>query len=181
MALLIVDAAAAAAIQEQMIRRPFLLRISEEESVSQAFFNFWCCLERWFGLNRTGHPDWVKMFGDSNGQIKLPTKQKYKVLSATGPFLSSVLHTNIVWRACYSPFLKCIQPNALGWELFFFNVLTFRSLEDNRVWNQWLPFNVRDVSDIFGGIFQCLQYINLVSLFNDISTLVSYLMPKPSL
>ena len=37
----------------------------------------------WFGLNRTGHPDWVKMFGDSNGQIKLHAKQKCKFLSAT--------------------------------------------------------------------------------------------------
>ena len=27
--------------------------------------------------------DWVKMFGDSNGQIKLLAKQKYKFLSAT--------------------------------------------------------------------------------------------------
>ena len=34
---------AAAAIQEQTIKRLFLLTISEEESVSQAFFNFWCC------------------------------------------------------------------------------------------------------------------------------------------
>ena len=82
MALLIVYDAATA-IQEQTIRRPFLLRISEEESVSRAFFNFWCCLERCFGPNRTGYPDWGKMFGDSNGQIKLRAKQKYKVFSAT--------------------------------------------------------------------------------------------------
>ena len=75
---------AAAAIQQQTVKRLFLLKISEEESVSRAFFNFWCCKERWFGLNRTGHPDWVKMFGDSNDQIKLRAKQKYEVLSATG-------------------------------------------------------------------------------------------------
>ena len=31
---------AAAAIQEQTIKRLFLLRISEEEGVSRAFFNF---------------------------------------------------------------------------------------------------------------------------------------------
>ena len=37
----------------------------------------------WFGLNRTGHPDWGKIFGDSNGQIKLRAKQKFKFLSAT--------------------------------------------------------------------------------------------------
>ena len=82
MALLImVDAATA--IQEQTLRRPFPLRISEGERVSRAFFNFGCCSEIWFGLNRTGHPDWMKMFGDSNGQIKLHAKQKYKFLSAT--------------------------------------------------------------------------------------------------
>ena len=39
MALLIVYDAAAA-IQGQTVRRPFLLKISEEESVSRAFFNF---------------------------------------------------------------------------------------------------------------------------------------------
>ena len=84
----------ATAIREQTLRRPFPLRISEErERVSErerererdwrAFFNFWCCWEIWFGLNRTSHPDWVKMFGDSNGQIKLRAKQKFKFLSAT--------------------------------------------------------------------------------------------------
>ena len=31
----------------------------------------------------TGHPDWGKIFGDYNGQIKFRTKQKYKFLSAT--------------------------------------------------------------------------------------------------
>ena len=77
MALLTVNDAATA-IQEQTIRRPFPLRISEGESVSRAFFNFWCCKEIWFGLNRTGHPDWVKMFGDSNGQIELRAKKKKK-------------------------------------------------------------------------------------------------------
>ena len=41
MALLIVYAAAAA-IQEQTVKRLFLLKISEEDNVSRAFFNFWC-------------------------------------------------------------------------------------------------------------------------------------------
>ena len=72
---------AAATIQEQTIRRPFLLEISEEESVSRAFFNFWCCYERWFGMNRTSHPHWVKIFGDPNDQIKLRAKPKIQ-----GPF-----------------------------------------------------------------------------------------------
>ena len=34
-------------------------------------------------MNRTSHPDWVKMFGDSNGQIKLRAKKIFKFLSAT--------------------------------------------------------------------------------------------------
>ena len=53
------------------------------ERVLAAFPNFWCCSERWSGLNRISHPDWVKIFGDLNGQIKLRAKQKYEVLSAT--------------------------------------------------------------------------------------------------
>ena len=42
MALLIVYDAATA-IQEQTIKRLFLLTISEGESVSRAFLNFWYC------------------------------------------------------------------------------------------------------------------------------------------
>ncbi len=75
--LIVVDAAAA--IEEQTIKRLFLLTISEGERVSRAFFNFWCCSEIWFRLNWTGLPDSVKMFGDSNGQIKLRAKQKLQV------------------------------------------------------------------------------------------------------
>ena len=48
-----------------------------------AFPNFCCCSERWSGLNRISHPDWVKICGDANGQIKLLAKEKYEVLSAT--------------------------------------------------------------------------------------------------
>ena len=72
---------AATAIQGQTLRRPFPLRISEGERDSRAFFNFWCCKEIWFGLNRIGHLDWVKMFGDSNGQIKLCAKKKKNQVS----------------------------------------------------------------------------------------------------
>ena len=82
---------ATTAIREQTNRRPFPLRISEQERDLRAFFNFWCCLEIWLGLNRTGHPDWVKMFGDSNGQIKLRAKQKFKFLSATNAYYSLTL------------------------------------------------------------------------------------------
>ena len=42
-----------------------------------------CCPERWSGMNRISHPDWVKLCVDPNGQIKLRAKQKYKILSAT--------------------------------------------------------------------------------------------------
>ena len=82
MALLIVYGAATTD-QEQTNRCPFPLRISEGVRVLRAFFNFLCCSEIWFGMNRTGLPDWVKIFGNSNGQIKLRAKQKYKFLSAT--------------------------------------------------------------------------------------------------
>ena len=34
---------AAVAIQEQKVKRLFLLKIYEEENVLRAFFNFWCC------------------------------------------------------------------------------------------------------------------------------------------
>ena len=81
---------AATAIQEQTIRCPFPLRISEEERVSLVFFNFWCCSEIWFGLNRTGHPNWVKMFGNSNGQIRLCAKQKIQVSFCYTLFLNEL-------------------------------------------------------------------------------------------
>ena len=45
------------------------------DRVLAAFPNFWCCSERWSGLS---HPDWVKIFGDPNGQIKLRAKQKIR-------------------------------------------------------------------------------------------------------
>ena len=41
MALLVVYDAGAA-IQEQTVKRPFILKISEEEGILRAFFNFWC-------------------------------------------------------------------------------------------------------------------------------------------
>ena len=45
-------------------------------------------------MNRTGHPDWVKMFGDSNGQIELRAKQKYKFLSDTRPIRNIMYSDN---------------------------------------------------------------------------------------
>ena len=46
------------------------------------FPNF-CCPERWYGMNRISHPDWVKLRVDPNSRIKLRAKQKYEILSAT--------------------------------------------------------------------------------------------------
>ena len=57
-------------------------RISEKEKVIGDFPNL-CCPERWSGLNRISHPDWVKSRVNPNGRIKLRTKQKYEILSAT--------------------------------------------------------------------------------------------------
>ena len=34
-------------------------------------------------MNRISHPDWVKLCVDPNGRIKLRTKQKCEILSAT--------------------------------------------------------------------------------------------------
>ena len=49
------------------------------------FSPFFCCPEKWSGLNRMiSHPHWVKICDNHNGQINLCAKQKYKVLSATG-------------------------------------------------------------------------------------------------
>ena len=104
---------AALAIQEQTIRRPFLFSISEEERVSRAFFNFWCCKERWFGMNRTSQPDWVKIFGDPNGQIKLRAKQKYKFLSAT-----SIKEVRSSSYLCLAPLVLPPNPLAVYFESY---------------------------------------------------------------
>ena len=45
-------------------------------------------------MNRTSHPDWVKIFDDPNGQIKLHAKQKYKVISATHISKTSLRNQN---------------------------------------------------------------------------------------
>ena len=50
-------------------------------------FSNLCCPEKWSGLNRISPPDCVKICVDPNGQIKLRAKQKYEILSTTGPTL----------------------------------------------------------------------------------------------
>ena len=57
-------------------------RSYEKEKVFGGFPNL-CCPERWSGMNRISHPDWVKLCVDPNGRIKLRAKQKYEILSAT--------------------------------------------------------------------------------------------------
>ena len=81
---------AATAIQEQTNRRPFPLRIFKREREIRGLSSIFGAAR--FGLNRTSHPDWVKMFGDSSGQIKLRTKQKFKFLSATTQINSLLLN-----------------------------------------------------------------------------------------
>ena len=59
----------AAAIEEQTVRRLSFVKISEEEKVFGGLSPIWCCPEKWSGLNRISHPDWVKICVDTNGQI----------------------------------------------------------------------------------------------------------------
>ena len=59
-----------------------LNKIVQPRRVFEGFANL-CCPERWFGLNRISHPDWVKLCVDPNGRIKLRAKQKCEILSAT--------------------------------------------------------------------------------------------------
>ena len=66
------------------MRRLFLLKSSEEEEMFWRFSPILGAARKdGPGLNRISHPDWVKICGDPNGQIKLRAKQKYEVLSAT--------------------------------------------------------------------------------------------------
>ena len=48
-----------------------------------------CCPERYLGLNKIRHTDWVKLCVDTNGRIKLRAKQKYEMSSATYPSSNS--------------------------------------------------------------------------------------------
>ena len=74
---------AAADIEEQTVRRlSWTNKFWKREWVFNGFPNL-CCPERWYGVNRISHPDWVKLCVDPNGRIKLRAKQKYEILSAT--------------------------------------------------------------------------------------------------
>ena len=59
----------AAAIEERIVRRLSFLKSSEKEKVFVELSPIWCCSEKWSGLNRISHPDWVKICVDPNGQI----------------------------------------------------------------------------------------------------------------
>ena len=63
-------------------------------------------------MNRTGHPDWVKMFGDSNGQNKFHAKRKYKFLSATN--LVQVLDQSAYNLLCAVTPRKDMDPSLLS-------------------------------------------------------------------
>ena len=77
-----VVAAAAAAIEEQTVRRLHWTKLfSQRESVWQ--ISPVCAARKVVGMNRTSHPDWVELCVDPNGRIKLRAKQKCYILSAT--------------------------------------------------------------------------------------------------
>ena len=80
-------------------------------------------------MNRTGHPDWVKMFGDSNGQIKLRAKQKFNFLSAT---------------VCYSIFFL-FSGNFI---ILFFQIF-FSFLAKNLLWKFLAVFSDTEVFFFF--------------------------------
>ena len=71
-----------------LLKTSVLNKVVLQKRVFDGFPNL-CCPERWFGLNRISHPDWVKLCVDPNGRIKLRTKQKCEILSATS--LSSII------------------------------------------------------------------------------------------
>ena len=49
-----------------------------KKRVFGGFSSIWCCPEKGSGMNRISHPDWVKIFIDPNGQIKLRAKTKIR-------------------------------------------------------------------------------------------------------
>ena len=73
--------------------RTVIMSVLNEEDLRKrkclAAFRSLCCPERWSGMNRICHPDWVKICVDPKGRIKLRAKQKYEILSATQLMLLS--------------------------------------------------------------------------------------------
>ena len=60
-----VHAAAAAAIEEQPVRRLHWTKLFSQKECLTVFPNY-CCPERLFGLNRISHSDWVKLSVELN-------------------------------------------------------------------------------------------------------------------
>ena len=58
-----------AAIEERTVRRLSFLKRSEEEKVFGGLSTIWCWSDKWSGLNKISHPDWLKLCVDPNGQI----------------------------------------------------------------------------------------------------------------
>ena len=56
-------------IEEWPVRRLSFLKSPEEEKVFGGLSPIWCCPEKWSGMYRISHPDWVKICADPNGQI----------------------------------------------------------------------------------------------------------------
>ena len=77
---MVVDAAAAA-IEEQTSETSALNEVVQSKRVFDGFSQL-LLPERWLGLNRISHPDWVKLCVNPNGRIKLRAKQKCKIPSA---------------------------------------------------------------------------------------------------
>ena len=72
--------AAAATVEEQPVRRLHWTELFSQRECLTVSPNY-CCPERWFGLNRISHPDWVKLCVELN---YAPNKNT-KIPSATDP------------------------------------------------------------------------------------------------
>ena len=63
-----------------------------------------CWPERWSRLNRISHPDWVKLYVDANGRIRLRAKQKCEFLAVTTLNLADINE----WGQKNSNYAKCL-------------------------------------------------------------------------
>ena len=95
----------AADIEEQPVRRLHWTELFCQREFLTDFPNY-CCPERWFGMNRISHPDWVKLWVElnyaPNQNTKIPSatvscyfyrKEKNNELVDTDGFQSSSLMT----------------------------------------------------------------------------------------
>ena len=66
------------------------------------FSPIWCCLEKWSGLNRISHPDWVKICVDPSGQINAPNKKFFLLQGYTRVFHNELELQSMVWKSTNS-------------------------------------------------------------------------------